>query len=198
MYKGDPNAHRPLSVFIRIQIQCKAPTALSGSQAEMLAMPCAKKSPLSKSQAARRSEDRWHSRIAIWRLAVFAEWDRALPGFLQRNYLPLASCHSRRSVFRACGHSRHRARGRMDRAAAFYERGLARLDFKWMGMGEKGRGLMMPLTRMLKELDFFGGGPFLNCCVRRAPKPGRDPGLLVETGGDAGGDPAAPGGRCGN
>ena len=124
---------------------------------------------------ARRAEalrqDRWHSRIAIWRLAVFAgagiiawlafyseiisPWLLVIPVVL---FFVLVAIHERVD----------RARGRMDRAAAFYERGLARLDFKWMGMGEKGMRFDDASHPYVEDLDIFGRGSLfeLLCTAR--------------------------------
>jgi MutS domain V len=44
------------------------------------------------------------------------------------------------------------------RAAAFYERGLARLDNRWMGTGETGERFLDPAHPYSRDLDLFGKG----------------------------------------
>jgi len=124
---------------------------------------------------ARRAEavrqDRWHSRIAVLRLAVFAgagiiawlafhsnvlsPWSLVVPAVL---FFILVAIHERVD----------RARCRMERAAAFYERGFARLDSKWMGRGEKGVRFDDTSHPYAEDLDIFGQGSLfeLLCTAR--------------------------------
>lgn len=51
-----------------------------------------------------------------------------------------------------------RARGRSERAAAFYEHGLARLDDRWAGRGETGERFLQDDHLYAKDLDLFGRG----------------------------------------
>ena len=50
------------------------------------------------------------------------------------------------------------ARDRAARAAAFYERGLARLGDAWMGSGERGERFRDPEHLYADDLDLFGAG----------------------------------------
>jgi hypothetical protein len=49
-----------------------------------------------------------------------------------------------------------RARDAMSRAIAFYERGLARLDDRWAGTGERGERFQDPEHPYSQDLDLFG------------------------------------------
>ena len=51
-----------------------------------------------------------------------------------------------------------RARRRCERAAALYERGLARLDDRWAGEGETGERFLKPSHLYAEDLDLFGRG----------------------------------------
>ena len=51
-----------------------------------------------------------------------------------------------------------RARGRAERAVAFYQRGIARLDDRWMGAGETGTRFLDPSHPYAEDLDLFGEG----------------------------------------
>ena len=51
-----------------------------------------------------------------------------------------------------------RRRGAAERAAAFYERGLARLEDRWAGGGEAGERFLDPAHRYAADLDLFGRG----------------------------------------
>ena len=56
-------------------------------------------------------------------------------------------------------HSRAlRALQQCRRAIAFYERGLARLDNRWMGTGETGERFLDPAHPYSRDLDLFGKG----------------------------------------
>jgi hypothetical protein len=50
------------------------------------------------------------------------------------------------------------ARDRATRAAAFYERGLARLEDRWQGAGERGERFRDPSHLYADDLDLFGAG----------------------------------------
>src|ERR1700749_133652 len=45
---------------------------------------------------------------------------------------------------------------RFSRVVAFYERGLARLDNRWMGTGESGDGFLVATHPYARDLDLFG------------------------------------------
>ncbi|MCW5976737.1 MAG: hypothetical protein KIT09_01605 [Bryobacteraceae bacterium] len=61
-----------------------------------------------------------------------------------------------------------RSRERNSRAAAFYERGLARLDDRWMGTGESGERFLDADHPYAADLDLFGAGSLfeLLCTAR--------------------------------
>jgi hypothetical protein len=61
-----------------------------------------------------------------------------------------------------------RARARMARAAAFYERGLARIDGRWAGAGEPGARFLDDQHLYARDLDLFGDGSLfeLLCAAR--------------------------------
>lgn len=61
-----------------------------------------------------------------------------------------------------------RARGRAERAAEFYRRGLARIEDRWQGTGQQGTRFDDPHHVYASDLDLFGkGGLFeLLCTVR--------------------------------
>lgn len=63
------------------------------------------------------------------------------------------------------------ARQRAERAAAFYERGLARLDHRWMGKGEPGARFLDEQHPNALDLDLFGtGSVFELLCTARTRK----------------------------
>jgi len=51
-----------------------------------------------------------------------------------------------------------RAKGRAERAARFYEQGLARLEDRWIGQGETGERFLTPGHPYAEALDLFGRG----------------------------------------
>ncbi len=59
-------------------------------------------------------------------------------------------------------------RRQADRAVGFYERGLARLQHRWMGMGEAGEGFADAAHPYAADLDLFGRGSLfeLLCTAR--------------------------------
>lgn len=59
-------------------------------------------------------------------------------------------------------------RSRLERAIAFYDRGLARLDDAWAGTGERGDGFADPKHLYAADLDLFGDGSlFQRLCAAR-------------------------------
>lgn len=60
---------------------------------------------------------------------------------------------------------------RSKRIAAFYERGLARLENRWMGTGEAGSDFLDPAHPYSRDLDLFGKGSLfeLLCTARTSP-----------------------------
>ena len=59
-------------------------------------------------------------------------------------------------------------RSRLERASAFYDRGLARLDDAWAGTGERGDEFADPKHLYAADLDLFGDGSlFQRLCAAR-------------------------------
>lgn len=62
------------------------------------------------------------------------------------------------------------ARARAERAAAFYEHGLARIEDRWVGTGEPGERFRDAKHVYAEDLDLFGaGGLFQLLCSARTP-----------------------------
>jgi hypothetical protein len=59
---------------------------------------------------------------------------------------------------------------RCKRVIAFYERGIARLENRWMGTGESGEDFLDPIHPYARDLDLFGKGSLyeLLCTARTA------------------------------
>lgn len=118
--------------------------------------------------------DRVHARFAWARLALFgagvailvalgssgAPW-LALPIVA---FIPLLMLHAR--VLNA--------RDRAGRAAAFYERGLARLTNTWQGSGERGERYRDPGHLYADDLDLFGAGGLFELLVTTRTRGGED------------------------
>ena len=115
-------------------------------------------------------QDRMHHRMGLFRLGVFlagavvawyafrsviTPWWLVLPAAA---FLMLMILQER--VLRACR--------RAERAAAFYERGLSRLEGKWVGAGEQGTRFLDPSHPYAEDLDLFGKGSLfeLICTAR--------------------------------
>jgi hypothetical protein len=128
--------------------------------------------------AARRSVagrlERRHETLAWSRLAIFfsgvvlvallgrasAPW-LALPILA---FIPLLFVHAR--VLNA--------RDRATRAAAFYERGIARLTDAWQGTGERGERYRNPGHLYADDLDLFGPGGLFELLVTTRTRGGED------------------------
>ncbi len=96
--------------------------------------------------------------VAAWRSAVVpASWV-LLPAVLF-GALVIANDRVRQRLARA------------RRAAAFYERGLARLEDRWAGSGEDGLRFLDPAHPYAADLDLFGTGSLfqLLCTARTGP-----------------------------
>jgi hypothetical protein len=66
------------------------------------------------------------------------------------------------------------ARERLDRAVAFYEDGLARLDGTWPGRGEAGERHRDPDHLYADDLDLFGSGSVFELVCRARTRAGQD------------------------
>src|SRR5690606_29011228 len=66
------------------------------------------------------------------------------------------------------------ARDRALRAAAFYERGLARISNTWHGTGERGERYRDPSHLYAEDLDLFGAGGLFELLVTARTRAGED------------------------
>ena len=66
------------------------------------------------------------------------------------------------------------ARDRALRAAAFYERGLARIEGRWQGRGERGERFRDPGHLYAEDLDLFGAGGLFELLVTTRTHGGED------------------------
>src|SRR5690606_19709726 len=66
------------------------------------------------------------------------------------------------------------ARDRALRAAAFYERGLARISNTWHGTGERGERYRDPSHLYAEDLDLFGAGGLFELLVTTRTRAGED------------------------
>ncbi len=107
-----------------------------------------------------------NTRLGVFAAGVVAAWlvfaTRSLaPGWLGlavAAFLVLVVAHDRAI----------RARRRAERAAAFYEAGLARLEDRWAGHGEGGDAYVDPTHLYAEDLDLFGKGSlFQLLCTTR-------------------------------
>src|SRR5437867_8442108 len=116
-------------------------------------------------------EERRHRTIGNCRLLIFIlggtiAWYAFVQGVLSPwwislpllGFIGLAGFHSR-----VIG-----SRERMNRAMAFYEKGLARLQDRWAGSGEKGERFVDASHPYAEDLDLFGNGSLfeLLCTAR--------------------------------
>jgi hypothetical protein len=67
-----------------------------------------------------------------------------------------------------------RNRQRADRAVSFYERGMARLDDRWMGGGEAGERFLDPAHPYANDLDLFGRGSLFELLCTARTRAGED------------------------
>jgi MutS domain V len=118
--------------------------------------------------------ERSHGRLAWARLALFfsgvailvvfgsgaAPW-LALP---IAAFVPLLVVHARTL----------NALDRARRAAAYYERGLARLANRWQGSGERGERYRDPAHLFADDLDLFGAGGLFELLVTTRTRGGED------------------------
>jgi len=86
--------------------------------------------------------------VMVWLTIIRQQWP------LWSLLIPIAA-----SAWLAVKHDRVlRARRTSERAAAWYERGLARLENRWMGQGEPGERLRDAAHPYADDLDIFGTG----------------------------------------
>jgi hypothetical protein len=65
-----------------------------------------------------------------------------------------------------------RARRRLDRAVAFYDRGIARLENRWIGTGEQGNRFLDKSHPYAEDLDLFGKGSLFEMICRARTRAG--------------------------
>jgi hypothetical protein len=148
--------------------------------------PCESESPNPRAEYVQRLEarrlraahqDRLHRVIANARLATFlagavlaglAFWAERMAAFWLLfpvvGFMALVIAHGRVQG----------ARRRADRAAAFYERGLARLDNQWMGKGEPGARFLDDHHPNALDLDLFGSGSLFELLCTARTRKGED------------------------
>jgi hypothetical protein len=98
--------------------------------------------------------------LVFWTGHVAPGW-LAVPGVL---FLPLLIAFDRvRSRARHAG-----------RAVTFYERGLARLDDRWAGLGEPGERFLAPEHAYAADLDLFGHGSLFELLCTARTRAGQD------------------------
>jgi hypothetical protein len=66
------------------------------------------------------------------------------------------------------------ARRRLERAAAIYEQGLARLDNRWAGSGATGERFLIPAHPYAEDLDIFGHGSLFELLSRARTRVGEE------------------------
>jgi MutS domain V len=136
---------------------------------------CAPREQYAQRLAARRDDVARRARVdgtlANLRLAVFAAgalaaWLAFAVGSVSAAWVGLAAALF--AVLVVVHDRAIRARRRAERAAAFYEAGLARLDGRWVGAGVAGEERRDPAHPYADDLDLFGRGSlFERLCAAR-------------------------------
>jgi hypothetical protein len=122
-------------------------------------------------------DDRRHRRIANLRLTLFMGtallgWSILKSPALSAWWLlvPLAGF-----IALVIMHERVlQSRRRMERAAGFYERGLARLENRWIGSGETGDRFLDAQHPYARDLDLFGNGSLFELLCTARTRSGED------------------------
>ncbi len=122
-------------------------------------------------------QDRRHRRIALLRLGVFTAgavmaWYALRLGSFSAwwLWLPVAAFF----VLVVLQERILRARRRAERAVAFYQRGLGRLEGQWAGQGEQGLRFCDPLHPYAEDLDLFGKGSLFELICTARTRMGED------------------------
>ena len=121
---------------------------------------------------ARRQRRLSHARLTIFALAALVAWlvfgRQSLSGYALLppvlGFLALVVWHDR--VIRA--------RARAERAAAFYERGLQRLEARWIGGGEGGDRYITEGHLYAADVDVFGRGSLFELLCTARTRAGED------------------------
>jgi hypothetical protein len=129
---------------------------------------------LAARQAQVEALERRHERLAWSRLAVFG-LAIAIVAVLGRASAPWLVIPGLAFVALLFVHARVlNARDRAARAVAFYERGLARLEDRWQGSGERGERFRDPDHLYAEDLDLFGAGGLFELLVTTRTAAGED------------------------
>jgi hypothetical protein len=119
-------------------------------------------------------QDRHHATLAWARLGLFFS-GLLLVGVLGRASAPWLALPILAFIPLLFVHARVlNARDRSQRAAAFYERGLARLTHTWQGSGERGERYRNPDHLYADDLDLFGAGGLFELLVTTRTRGGED------------------------
>lgn len=114
-------------------------------------------SRLRTSERLQRSERRLsYLRLAIFAAGAVVGWQAIFVRSISAAWLLLPLALFLVALVRHVRIGRERTRA--DRAAAFYRRGLARLEHDWAGTGEGGERFADPAHPYAADLDLFGGG----------------------------------------
>ncbi len=122
-------------------------------------------------------QDRLHARIGLMRLCTFVvgalvAWYSLRSDLLSAWWLTLPVAVF--PVLVVWQERVSRARRRAERAAAFYERGLARLEGTWAGTGEQGVRFCDPSHPYAEDLDLFGKGSLFELMCTARTRMGED------------------------
>ncbi len=122
-------------------------------------------------------QDRLHRRLAVLRLAVFASgvviaWYAFKLNLLSPWWLALPT--SAFFVLMVLQERARKARQRAERAVAFYQRGLDRLEGRWVGTGETGVRFSDPSHPYAEDLDLFGKGSLFELICTARTRMGED------------------------
>ena len=124
-------------------------------------------------EEAARLEQR-HATLAWARLGIFLA-AAALVAILGRTSAPWLAAPILAFIPLLFVHARVlNARDRATRAAAFYERGLARIEDRWQGTGERGERFRDPSHLYAEDLDLFGAGGLFELLVTSRTHAGED------------------------
>ena len=129
------------------------------------ASPATYRARLTARQAAVAALERQHAGLAWSRLGVFL-LAILLVALIGRPSAPWLLIPGAIFVVLIVVHARVlNARDRAARAVAFYERGLARLEDRWQGSGERGERFRDPDHLYAEDLDLFGAGGLFELLV---------------------------------
>ena len=132
------------------------------------------RSRLAERRATAAQHDQQHARLAWARLGVFGA-GVVIVAWLGRASAPWLVLPGAAFVVLLYIHARVlNARDRAARAVAFYERGLARLEDRWQGTGERGERFRDPNHLYAEDLDLFGAGGLFELLIESRTAAGED------------------------